>query len=70
MEGVAELTLSSTCTGITNLNHNIEDRQAAANEFSGKLACVIQGFRSVNMSQRAMVAELNKLGIIITRKGE
>ncbi|MDR5811190.1 recombinase family protein [Caballeronia sp. LZ019] len=49
--------------GPTNLKPNLEVRQRAANAFADKLAGVITGFRSRNLSQREMVAQLNALGI-------
>ncbi|SAL62650.1 hypothetical protein [Caballeronia humi] len=53
--------------GYANLKPNIEARQQAAVEFAASLARVIAGFRSANMTQRAMVAELNTLGIKTSR---
>ncbi|KWB54194.1 recombinase family protein [Burkholderia ubonensis] len=57
-------------TGPANLKPNIEARQEAANAFAGSLSKVINGFRSAGLSQRAMVDELNKLGIKTARGGE
>ncbi|KWN75182.1 recombinase family protein [Burkholderia ubonensis] len=57
-------------TGPTNLKPNIEARQEAANAFAGSLSTVINGFLSAGLSQRAMVDELNKLGIKTARGGE
>jgi hypothetical protein len=42
----------------------------AADRFAAKLAGVIQGFRASGVSQRAMVAELNKLGLRTAKGGE
>lgn len=49
--------------GAANLKPNVEARQRAADAFAAKLAGVVAGFRSRNLSQREMVAELNTLGI-------
>ncbi|KVC77149.1 resolvase [Burkholderia ubonensis] len=57
-------------TGPANLKPNIEARQEAANAFAGSLSTVINGFLSAGLSQRAMVDELNKLGIKTARGGE
>jgi DNA invertase Pin-like site-specific DNA recombinase len=55
--------------GSSNLERNIEERKNAAETFAAKLAGVIQGFKASGLSQRAMVAELNQLGIR-TAKGK
>lgn len=57
-------------TGPVNLKQNIEDRRAAANIFAGKLSGVIQGFKGAGLSQRAMVVELNTLGIKTFKGGQ
>lgn len=57
-------------TGPDNLRQNIQERKAAANAFAAKLSGIISGFKAANMSQRAMVAELNQLGIKTSRGGE
>lgn len=49
--------------GAANLKPNVEARQRAADAFAVKLAGVVAGFRTQNLSQRDMVAELNALGI-------
>src|SRR6185436_4898976 len=49
-------------SGLTNLQPNIQARQAAASEFASRLSGQLHGFRLRGMSQRAMVAELNSLG--------
>lgn len=56
--------------GAANLRPNIEERQLAADAFASKLAGVIQGFKVAGMSQRAMVEQLNQLGIKTAMGGE
>jgi len=56
--------------GPDNLRRNVEARQAAAGEFARRLAGVVGGFRAAGLSQRAMVAELNKLGTPTPRNGK
>lgn len=56
--------------GVANLRPNIEQRQAAADEFAGKLKGVIAGMKARQLSQRAMVDELNQLGIKTARGGQ
>ncbi|MGZ8213042.1 MAG: recombinase family protein [Methylosarcina sp.] len=55
--------------GAANLKPNIEQRQQAAGEFAGKLKGVIEGMMARGMSQRAMCAELNQLGIKTAKGG-
>jgi DNA invertase Pin-like site-specific DNA recombinase len=50
-------------TGPANLRRNIEERKCAADSFAGKLRGVVAGFKAAGLTQRAMVAELNQLGI-------
>lgn len=50
-------------SGPKNLKPNIEARRAAANAFAIRLSGVMTGFRAMGLSQRAMVAELNSVGI-------
>lgn len=50
-------------SGLANLKRNIEDRQMAADTFAFKLAGVLEGFKGAGLSHRAMVAQLNQLGI-------
>ncbi|UKD12816.1 recombinase family protein [Burkholderia aenigmatica] len=59
-----------SATGPGNLKRNIEARQEAADAFAGSLSCVLGGFRAAGLSQRAMVTELNKLGVKTARGGE
>ena len=54
--------------GSANLKSNIEERRAKASTFAEKLRGLIDGFRLRGLSQRAMVVELNVLGIC-TPKG-
>lgn len=57
-------------TGPANLKRNIEERQTVSNEFAQKLAGLIQGFKANGLSQRAMVAQLNQVGIKTAKGGE
>jgi len=56
--------------GKANLKPNIDERKIAAEAFAGKLGGVIQGFKASGLSQRAMVAQLNQLGIRTAKGGE
>ena len=56
--------------GVVNLRTNIEERQAAADAFASKLRGVIEGMKARGLSQRAMVAELNAVGIKTAKGGE
>lgn len=56
--------------GPANLRPNIEARQQAAGVFAASLANVINGMKAAGMTQRAMVAELNSLGIKAARGGQ
>ncbi|CAB3665220.1 recombinase family protein [Paraburkholderia rhynchosiae] len=49
--------------GPANLRPNVEARQKAANEFAAKLSATLSGFVAQGMTQIAMVAELNAIGI-------
>lgn len=49
--------------GAANLRPNLERRQQEADAFAIKLRGVIDGMRARGMSQRAMVNELNSLGV-------
>lgn len=49
--------------GKANLKQNIEERKDAANSFAKKMTGLIQGFKANGLSQRAMVVQLNQLGI-------
>lgn len=56
--------------GPANLRPNIEQRQRQADEFAGRLGGVVDGMKSRGLSQRAMVQELNSIGIKTPRGGE
>ena len=56
--------------GMSNLQRNIEERKNAADTFAAKLAGVIQGFKASGLSQRAIVAQLNQIGIRTANGGE
>jgi DNA invertase Pin-like site-specific DNA recombinase len=56
--------------GPANLKPTIEVRQRAADEFAAGLSDVLAGFKSVGMTQRAMVNKLNALGIKAARGGQ
>jgi DNA invertase Pin-like site-specific DNA recombinase len=56
--------------GPANLRRNVDQRQQQAYAFAAKLQGVIQGMASRRMTQRAMVAELNSLGIKTAAGGE
>jgi DNA invertase Pin-like site-specific DNA recombinase len=56
--------------GFSNLERNIEERKNTAETFAAKLAAVIQGFKASGFSQRAMVLELNQLGIRTAKGGK
>lgn len=48
----------------------LEQRQQAASDFADRLKCVIEGMVARGLTQRAMVDELNRLGIKTARGGE
>lgn len=50
-------------TGPKNLRPHVNDRQEAANAFAARLQGLIAGFTARGLSQRAMVAELNVIGV-------
>ncbi|MFD1555402.1 recombinase family protein [Paraburkholderia silviterrae] len=56
--------------GPANLKPNLEARKESADAFAGKLAGLIVGFRARSLTQRAMVSELNALGIKAPNGGE
>lgn len=49
--------------GAANLRPNIEARQKTANEFATRLRPLLDGMKARNLSQRAMVDELNMVGL-------
>jgi DNA invertase Pin-like site-specific DNA recombinase len=55
--------------GAANLKPNIEARQQAADDFACKLKGVTEGMKARGLTQRAMVAEMNALGIKSARGG-
>ena len=56
-------------TGPANLAPNIQERQATADAFAERLSGLFTGFTARNLSQRAMVSELNKVGVAAPRGG-
>lgn len=56
--------------GADNLKRNIAERKEAASVFAVKLAGVIQGFKIAGLTQRAMVEQLNQLGIRTAKGGK
>ena len=56
-------------TGPTNLKRHTQQRQDAARAFSDRLMPVLNGFMSQGLSRRAMVLQLNDLGITAPRGG-
>jgi DNA invertase Pin-like site-specific DNA recombinase len=56
--------------GAANLKPNIEQRQKTADAFANKLRGVIEGMKARGLSQRAMCAELNGLGIKTAKEGQ
>ena len=55
--------------GAANLKPNIEARQKAAGDFAGKLKGIIEGMKAQGLTQRAICAELNTLGIKTAKGG-
>jgi len=49
--------------GMNNLRNNLAERKLASNAFADNLKGQIEGFKLRGLSQRAMVAELNQVGI-------
>lgn len=49
--------------GAANLRSNIEQRQQQAATFAAKLHGTLQGMKARGLSQRAMVEELNQIGV-------
>jgi DNA invertase Pin-like site-specific DNA recombinase len=56
--------------GPANLRRDIDLRKQQADAFAVKLQGVIQGMKARSMTQRAMVAELNSLGVKTAAGGE
>lgn len=55
--------------GAANLKPNIEARQQAADDFAGKLKGIIGDMKARGLTQRAMLKELNGLGIKTAKGG-
>ena len=56
-------------TGPANLKQHTQQRQAAAGAFNARLMPLLSGFASQGLSRRAMVVQLNELGIRAPRGG-
>ena len=56
-------------TGPANLKRHTQERQAAAGAFSARLMPLLNGFASQGLSRRAIVVQLNDLGINAPRGG-
>lgn len=57
-------------TGPKNLRRCLEERTTAANAGALKLASLVAGYQRQGLPQRAIVAELNSLGVKAPRGGE
>jgi DNA invertase Pin-like site-specific DNA recombinase len=57
-------------SGANNLRRNIADRKNAASAFADRLAGVINSFKASGLTQRAMVEQLNQLGITTSKGGQ
>jgi DNA invertase Pin-like site-specific DNA recombinase len=57
-------------SGPANLKRNIVERQEAADAFAAKLSGLVAGFLARGLSQRAMVNELNSIGISTPQGGK
>lgn len=56
--------------GAENLRPNVEERQRAADAFATKLRPLFDGMRARGLSQRAMVEELNAVGVPAPKGGQ
>ena len=56
-------------TGPANLRRHTRERQDAASAFSARLMPLLNGFASQGVTRRAMVVQLNELGIKAPRGG-
>ena len=56
--------------GPTNLKRNIEQRQQAADDFAVKLSPLLDSMKARGLTQRAMVAELNAIGVPAPKGGQ
>lgn len=68
-EGLAQAKARGTVLGNPNLAEINVDRSREADAFAEKLSGVLAGFKAQGLSQRAMVAELNRVGLR-TRQGK
>lgn len=57
-------------SGATNLRSNLEARQQAANAFAARLQPMFDGMKLRQLTQRAMVAELNAVGVPAPQGGQ
>lgn len=57
-------------SGVTNLRPNLEARQQAANAFAARLQPMFDGMKVRQLTQRAMVAELNAIGVPAPQGGQ
>ncbi|CAN1544233.1 PinR Site-specific recombinases, DNA invertase Pin homologs [Methylophilaceae bacterium] len=55
--------------GINNLKNNLAERRLASNTFAENLGGLIEGFKLRGLTQRAMVSELNQVGISAPKGG-
>lgn len=56
--------------GANNLRPNIEARQKLADDFADRLRPLLDGMKARNLSQRAMVEELNAVGVPAPKGGK
>lgn len=56
-------------TGLSNLRRHTTQKQVAAQAFRERLQPVLKGFQAQGLSRRAMVTQLNALGITAPRGG-
>ena len=57
-------------SGAANLRPNLEARQQAANAFAARLQPMFDGMKLRQLTQRAMVAELNAVGVPAPKGGQ
>ena len=56
--------------GMANLRPNIEERQSVANAFAERLRPTFNSMKERGLSQRAMVVELNSIGVPAAKGGD
>lgn len=56
--------------GANNLKCNVAERQNDARSFATKLSGVINGFKASGLTQRAMIEQLNQIGITTSKGGK